>query len=191
MTAATSRAAELNRQRDAFRTFLFARIGDPAEAAHILENELFWAIERADLLQEETSVTDWFYRSLRQAVIDYHRTRADDPRRDDALDALVACLDGQVAVPPDWAHQLGACLDRVLDTFKPRPAELLRRVNYCGVSVQGAARALGMTPNNASVLLQRARKDLRAKLQAFCSACVGNVRLNHNCELVLEKARRA
>lgn len=59
----------------------------------------------------------------------------------------------------------------MLPTLKPMHAELLRRVELQGEPVAGAAAALGITANNASVTLHRARAELRTKLVDFCGDC--------------------
>jgi RNA polymerase sigma-70 factor (ECF subfamily) len=66
----------------------------------------------------------------------------------------------------------------MLPTLKPTHAELLRRVELQGEPVAAAATALGMTANNASVTLHRARAELRTRLMDFCGDC----KCLDNCE---------
>lgn len=180
-------AVALNDQRNAFRAFLVSRVGNEAEAEDILQNGLLKAMQRAGELQDDAKLTAWFYRLLRNAVVDHYRARAAGRRRDDAWGTLIASLEEDVAgAPPDWEPQLCLCLGSVVDTLKPRHAELLRRVDLNGESVQHAAKALKMSANNASVTLHRARKELRAKLQVFCGACADGACLDCNCAPVPE-----
>lgn len=181
-------AAALNTRRSAFKAFLAARVGSEAEAEDILQNGLLKALRHADDLQDDTKLTAWFYQLLRHAIVDHYRSRGARRRRDDALGTLVASLGEDVApAPRSWEAQLCGCLGRVVDTLKPRHAELLRRVDLDGESVQAAARALKMTPNYASVTLHRARKELRTRLEAFCGACAEDACLDCNCAPVPEK----
>jgi len=183
-------ARELNAQRDAFKAFLTARVGSAAEAEDILQNGLLKAVQRAGELQDDAKLTAWFYQLLRNAIVDHYRSRSARRRRDDALGTLVASLGEDVApAPKAWEAQLCGCLGSVVDTLKPQYAELLRRVDLNGESVQAAARALKMTPNNASVTLHRARKELRTKLEAFCGACAEGACLDCNCAPAPEKKR--
>lgn len=182
-------ALELNAQRDAFRAFLVARVGSEAEAEDILQNGLLKAVQRAGELQDDAKLTAWFYRLLRNALVDHYRTRSAGRRRDEAVATLVESL-GEDVVPADWDAQLCTCLGSVVDTLKPPQAELLRRVDLNGESVQVAARALKLTPNHASVALHRARKELRARLEVFCGACAEGACLDCNCAPVPEKGRR-
>ena len=173
--------AALNAQRAEFKAFLTARVGDAAEAEDILQNGLVKALRHGDEVRETEKVTAWFYQLLRRAVIDHYRARGAARRRDDALGQLVAALEEDVATAQVFEAKLCTCLGGVVDTLKPTQAELLRRVDLQGESVQDAARALGLTANHASVTLHRARKDLRAKLEAFCGDCAANACLDCDC----------
>ncbi|MDI1318934.1 MAG: sigma-70 family RNA polymerase sigma factor [bacterium] len=173
-------AVSLNEQRTAFKAFLVARVGSAAE--DILQNGLLKALKRADELQDDAKLTAWFYQVLRNAVIDHYRSHAAGRRRNDAFGTTIAALgEDLAAAPPGWEAQLCTCLGSVVDTLKPVHAELLRRVDLNGESVQAAAKALQITPNSASVTLHRARKDLREKLQTFCGACADGACLDCDC----------
>lgn len=180
-------ALALNAQRRAFKAFLVARVGSEAEADDILQNGLVKALNSADTLHDDARLTGWFYQLLRNAVIDHYRARAAGQRRDDALGTLVSRLgEDLAAAPAEWEPQVCACLGRVVDSLKPRHAALLRRVELEGASVQAAARELGLTPNNASVTLHRARAELREKLRAFCGACADGACLDCDCAPVTD-----
>jgi RNA polymerase sigma factor (sigma-70 family) len=175
-------AAALNDQRNAFKAFLVARVGNAAEAEDILQNGLLKAVQRAGELQDDAKLTAWFYQLLRNAVIDHYRARGSVQRRHDGLGDMVAALGEDVAAAPQgWQAQLCGCLAGVIDTLKPQYAELLRRVDLDGESVQAAAKAMKMTANNASVTLHRARKDLRARLETFCDNCADGACLDCDC----------
>ena len=191
MSARADRLArELNAQREAFRAFLTARVGSAAEAEDILQNGLLKAVQRAGELQDDARLTAWFYQLLRNSIVDHYRSRGARRRRDDALGTLVASLGEDVGpAPKSWDAQICGCLGSVVDTLKPQHAELLRRVDLNGESVQTAAKALRLTPNNASVTLHRARKELRLRLETFCGACAEEACLDCNCAPVAEKKR--
>lgn len=192
MTArADQLARELNAQREAFKAFLTARVGSAEEAEDILQNGLLKAVQRAGELQDDAKLSAWFYQLLRNAIVDHYRSRGSRRRREDALGTLIASLGEDVApAPKSWDAQICGCLGSVVDTLKPQHAELLRRVDLNGESVQVAAQALKMTPNNVSVTLHRARKELRTRLETFCGACAEGSCLDCNCAPVPEKKRR-
>lgn len=175
-------AAELNRHRNVFKAFLAARVGSEAEAEDILQNGLLKALKRGDALQDDAKLTAWFYQLLRHAVVDHYRTRGSTRRRHEVLGETISALGEDIASPPkSWEPQVCGCLGGVVGTLKPQYAELLRRVDLNGESVQAAAKALKMTPNNASVALHRARKDLRRHLETFCGDCADSGCLDCDC----------
>lgn len=171
----------LNARRKAFKAFLVARLGNEADAEDILQNGLVQALHHADGV-EDGRLAAWFYRVLRNAVVDHYRSRASARRRHDELGAMIKGLGEDIAAAPKgWESQLCGCLGGVLETLKPQHAELLRRVDLNGESVQHAAKALRLTPNNASVTLHRARKELRIRLERFCGACAKDACLDCDC----------
>lgn len=176
-------ALALNTRRDAFKAFLAARVGSDAEAEDLLQSALVRALQRAGDLREHEKLTAWFYQLLRHAVIDHYRARGAERRRDDAFGTLVTALENDTAVAavPGWEAQACGCLAGVIDTLKPQHAELLRRVELEGEAVQDAARALGISANNASVTLHRARKELRERLEKFCGDCADGACLDCDC----------
>lgn len=174
-------ARELFAHRRAFQAFLAARVGSEAEAEDILQQSLAKALRHAPALRDEERLVAWFYQTLRHALIDHYRSRAADRRRHAALGTLVAALGDDHAPAPGVERQLCACLAGVLATLKPAPAALLRRVDLEGGAVQEVARELGLTPNAASVTLHRARKELRARLQAVCGPCADGACLDCDC----------
>ena len=182
-------ARSLNDQRAAFKAFLVARVGNAAEAEDILQNGLLKALRSADTIADADKSVAWFYQLLRNAVIDHYRSRGAAKRRDDDIGTMLNALGEDIAAaPPGWEAQLCGCLASVVDSLKPRYAELLRRVELDGEPVQSAAKALGISPGNASVTLHRARHELREKLRAFCGACADGACLDCHCAPTREKS---
>jgi RNA polymerase sigma-70 factor (ECF subfamily) len=164
--------AALLAQRHVFKAFLTARVGNEADAEDLLQNGLVKALQRSGEIKDGEKAVAWFYRVLRNVIVDHVRSRTAANRRDDAwaTDAITLNED------PEAERQLCSCFQKLLPTLKPTNAELLRRVELDGQSVSAAAAALGMTANNASVTLHRARTELRGKLMDFCGDCAC---LNH------------
>ena len=63
------------------------------------------------------------------------------------------------------------CITGMLSALKPEYAEIIRTVDLEGVAVPQAAKALGITPNNAAVRLHRARKALGQAVEEACGVC--------------------
>lgn len=173
--------ATLNAQRAAFKSFLAARVGNDAEAEDLLQNGLVKALQRADEVRDTDKVIPWFYQLLRNTIIDHYRSAGAKRRRHDALGTLLSALEEDVVASQAFEARICTCLDALAKTLPSSQAELLRRVDLGGASVQDAARELGLTPNNASVTLYRARRNLKTKLEQFCGDCAAGACLDCDC----------
>lgn len=159
--------ATLFAHRQAFRAFLASRVGNEADAEDLLQNGLVKALQRADEVKDGEKVVAWFYQVLRHVLIDHVRSRQAAAKRDEAWAVQTTTL----ADDPEAERQLCACFEKLLPTLKPTQAEVLRRVELNGEPVGRVAIALGLTANNASVTLHRARAELRKRLVDFCGDC--------------------
>ena len=160
--------------RHVFKAFVASRVGNEADAEDLLQNGLLKALNRADDVKDSEKAVAWFYQLLRNVIIDHVRSRNAATKRDDdwATNAVALADDAEAE------RQICACFEKMLPALKPTHAELLRRVDLQGEPVAKAAAALGMTPNNTSVTLHRARGELRTKLMDFCGDC----KCLDNCE---------
>jgi RNA polymerase sigma-70 factor (ECF subfamily) len=122
-------------------------------------------------------VIAWFYRLLRNAVVDHYRHQAAKGR---ALDR-VRREAPRVVDEEDLHRAVCQCVLRLLPTLKPEYSDLLRRVELDGESVASAAKALGITPNNAGVRLHRARAAMSKQLRRSCGACAKHGCLDCTC----------
>ncbi len=125
-------------------------------------------------MRDEERAVAWFYRLLRNAVVDHYRHRGAERR---ALQAHAA--ETSVAVSFDevaMRDTVCKCVGELAATLKPEFAAIIQRVDVQGDSVPEAAAALGITANNAGVRLHRARAALRKQLEKVCGACT-----THGC----------
>ena len=153
--------------RHVFKAFLTSRVGNEADAEDLLQNGLVKAMERSGEIKDGEKAVAWFYQLLRNVLIDHVRSRSAAAKRDDAWASNSATL----ADDEEAERQICACFEKMLPKLKPAQAELIRRVELKGEPVAKVAIALGMTANNASVTLHRARAELRTKLMDFCGDC--------------------
>lgn len=161
-----------------FLQFLERRVGNRAVAEDILQDAFVRGIGRAETLRNEESATAWFYRSLRNALIDHYRRGGASER---ALAAVAAEFDEAQAPDVELQDAVCKCVSRLADTLKPEYAEALRRVEVDGLSVQAFAAEVGITANNAAVRLFRARKALKKQLEVSCGTCASHGCLDCNC----------
>ncbi len=153
--------------RHVFKAFLASRVGNEADAEDLLQNGLVKAMERGGEIKDGEKAVAWFYQVLRNVLIDHMRSQNAAAKRDDAWASSTMTL----ADDREAERHICACFERMLPAMKPAQAELVRRVELKGEPVAKVAIALGMTANNASVTLHRARAELRAKLMDFCGDC--------------------
>ena len=154
--------------RRAFLSFLERRVGHRETAEDLLQEAFARSLDKVPL-QPKESVTTWFYRVLRNGVIDHYRRRGASER---ALSSLQQELEeAPPELSPDERDAVCACVTELSGTLKPEYAPALRRVELDGLSVRDYASEAGITPNNASVRLFRARETLRKRVVHWCGAC--------------------
>lgn len=162
---------ELLDNHRAFLAFLERRVGSRHEAEEILQNAFVRSLGKPEQLRDDESAVAWFYRLLRNALIDRHRRKDAETR---ALESHAREVDE--AVDMELRDQVCACVARLVPSLKPEYGELLRAVEVDERPVVEVAAELGISPNNASVRLHRARKALRDKVQESCGSCA-----EHGC----------
>ncbi len=165
-------------QRRHFLRFLERRVSSPALAEDILQNAYLRALEHSANLRSDESSTAWFYRILRNAVIDHYRHRTVEDR---ALELWAAELENEIA-PSELTNDIVCrCIARALSTLKPAYAQILNEVDLAESSLAAFAAAHNITQQNATVRIHRARKALKQRLIETCGTCFAHGCLNCNC----------
>jgi RNA polymerase sigma factor (sigma-70 family) len=162
----------------AFLAFLQKRTGDRAMAEDVLQEAFAKAITSGSELRDDEAATAWFYRMLRNALVDHYRRRASRSKAQEA-----AAREIETTVEPD-AESLSAvcqCVAQLAGTLKPELAKAIERVDVEGASIQAYADELGITPNNARVRLHRARAALRERVKQSCGTCADHGCLDCTC----------
>jgi RNA polymerase sigma factor (sigma-70 family) len=160
--------APLTDRHDELVAFVARRVRDRALAEDLVQSAYAQAIVSVDTLREERALLAWFYRSLRNAIVDRHR-RSDVERR--ALDAFASELDERIDTLDASPTSVCRCVLRVAEGLKPEYAEALQRIDVDGDAVKAFAARHGFTASNAGVRIFRAREALRRGLLAACGAC--------------------
>jgi len=145
-----------------FLQYAHRRTGDRALAEDIVQDAFVRSLERgADVCE---SVVGWFFRVVRNAVVDWQRRTAAAERRLDRFAAEVASdVAFDVAFDDDTCFAGDSVMHIVL-TLKPEYADALQRIEIDGIAVQDYAAAVGISASNAGVRVFRARKALRKQL---------------------------
>ena len=161
----------------AFLRFLERRLGSRDAAEDVLQEAFARTVDRLDDVPEEALVP-WFYRVLRNAVVDRHRRSQAESR---GLAGLARELADAAAPPPDVRAEICACVGLLATTLKPEYADALAAVDVGGMPVKAFAAAAGLTASNAGVRLFRARAALKRRLAQSCGTCADHGCLDCSC----------
>ena len=153
--------------------FLEERVGNRADAEDLLQTAMLRVVTKGHAVRSRDRIIPWFYRVLQNLLVDWHRRRAAAARASRRFErAMSATPDRDEAL---WS-QVCTCVSGILVTLRPEYTDILGRVELDKLPVVEAARALGISANNASVRLFRARRALLERLRATCGAC-----FEHGC----------
>jgi RNA polymerase sigma factor (sigma-70 family) len=159
--------AAIVERRRSFLAFLERRVGHRETAEDVFQDAFARSLEKVPLGSEESAVS-WFYRVLRNAVVDHYRRGGAGER---ALATLARQLDEEAPPSLDERDAVCRCVGRLSETLKAEYALALRRIDVDGLSVQEYAAEAGITPNNAGVRVFRAREALRKRVVRWCGSC--------------------
>lgn len=162
-----------------FSAFLKTRVNNPDDAEEILQAAFVKATARQDSIRDDERAVAWFYRLLRNALIDFYRIQGSQSRLFDPDNSLA--IDNATA-DDELERAVCECLREIVPTLKPEFAELLQRVDLNGEKVVDAAQSLGISANNASVRLHRGRMALRDRMVQVCGTCTEHGCLDCTCK---------
>jgi len=169
-------AAVLVASHREFLAFVQRRVGDRTLAEEIVQDAFVRSLEHTGEIRE--SAIGWFYRVLRNAIIDRSRRAAVQRQR---LDALTAELDNAPR-DPELHDVVCRCVGALAETLKPDYAEALRRIDVDGMAVKDYAEKVGISASNAGVRVFRAREALRKQVARSCGTCATHGCLDCSCQ---------
>jgi RNA polymerase sigma-70 factor (ECF subfamily) len=176
----------LLRGKQKFLAFVEKRVSSRNVAEDILQDAFLRSLEHTGQLAElstDERATAWFYRVLRNAVVDYYRHRDVEQR-------------GNEAWAVDWTHtaDLGAeehhevcgCFREFVHLLKPEYMRAIEAVELRGMPLKKFAADEGITLNNATVRVHRARAALREHIQRACAVCAEHGCLDCHCKAAVK-----
>lgn len=166
----------ITRQHSKFLNFLSVRLEDRATAEDILQSAYLKAIKHSSEIRQDESTVAWFYRILRNAITDHYRGGAARSRAYEGFS--VAATE---TYEPELANTVCACIGDVIDDLKSEYRTAIEQVDLGGATVEAFALSQQVSPNNASVRLHRARKEVAKRLTTVCGACAKHKCLNCTC----------
>ncbi len=156
-----------------FLRFLERRVGDRATAEDILQDAFVKGLDRMPAMVDDESATAWFYRVLRNALVDHYRRRSAASR---GLEALAREISEAQEPDQELTNEICRCVGELAGTLKPEYAEALRAIDVAGEPVKAFAAAHGLSASNAGVRVFRAREALRRRVAESCGTCA-----EHGC----------
>jgi RNA polymerase sigma-70 factor (ECF subfamily) len=157
-----------------FLAFVERRVRDRAVAEEILQDALVRSLEHTGEIRE--SAIGWFYRVLRNAIIDRARRGAVRDQHAAALEA-----EAETTTDAELHAAVCRCVTTLAATLKPEYADALQRIDVDGVAVKTYADEAGISPSNAGVRIFRARAALRAQVARACGTCATHGCLDCTC----------
>ncbi len=153
-------------ERHRFLGFLERRLGDRALAEDLLQEAFARSLEKAEHIEREESAVAWFYRVLRNSIIDYRRRQASHAQKLDALER-------ELSQPPEPEIERAVCqcVSGLAENLKPEYAAALEAVELRGMPVKDFAAAQGISSSNAAVRVFRAREALKLQVKKCCGSC--------------------
>jgi RNA polymerase sigma-70 factor (ECF subfamily) len=157
--------------RDEFVGFVARRLGNRELAEDLVHSVLAHAVPRVEAVRDEPALLAWFYRSLRNALVDRTRRAATEAK---ALDALARELEEFADAADLTAPRVCRCVLRLAQGLKPEYADALLRIEVDGAAVKDFGVERGISSSNAAVRVFRAREALRRGVVATCGACAAS-----------------
>jgi RNA polymerase sigma factor (sigma-70 family) len=161
-----------------FLAFIERRVGNRAVAEDILQEAFVRGMTKLDGLRADESAVAWFYRLLRNAVVDHHRRRGASERKLADFEAELETLDPR----GDVHGAICTCVGELAATLKPEYADALQNVEIGGMPVKDYAARIGVSASNAGVRVFRARKALLEQVERCCGSCAEHGCLDCTCE---------
>ncbi len=131
----------------------------------VLQAAAVRALEKANTLQDPSSALAWLYQIHRTTLADTGRRITS--RRKWEVDDAEPC-EASTEVSEGVIDQPCGCSAYQAGRLKASYAEILRLVDMEEYTIEEASRALGISSNNATVRLHRARAALRTKMMEHC-----------------------
>jgi RNA polymerase sigma factor (sigma-70 family) len=167
-----------------FLAFLQARVESRAAAEDILQSAFVKGLERGAEVRDEESAVAWFYRVLRNAVIDHYRHRASTERAKEGWgkEGWGKEFVTHEAPEAELKDEICQCVSGLLETLKPEYRDALRIIDLDEGSLNDLAKQAGITSGNAAVRVHRAREALRKQVRVVCGSCAEHGCLDCHCK---------
>lgn len=156
------------------RAFIARRVRNQADVDDLVQRVLLQIVQSVNTLRHTERLHAWVYRTARNVVVDYYRSRgsrralttaaADGARSEPALPPAAFDDDDEAAA----LRELARCLGPMLRQLPAAHQEAVRLVDLEGATQQHAAVHAGVSLSGMKSRVQRGRQHLRDVLEACC-----------------------
>lgn len=167
-----------------FSGFLAEQVGSGAVSAEILQEAFVRGMHKLELSHSDESTVDWFYRLLRDAVIELPRPSSSSEHK---LTTFRAELEQKLEPTVAVREAIERIVHGLIATLEPEQAALLRNVesNDAPSGVTGEADRLQSAAvqslSSAATCVSSARAALRRQVVSACGTCAVHDRWNCTC----------
>jgi RNA polymerase sigma factor (sigma-70 family) len=161
-----------------FLSFLEKRVKSRAVAEDILQEAFARAMNKVDALRSDESAVAWFYRVLRNALIDHRRRTGAAERK---LSAFRLEVDNPLEADTERRGAICRCVSELTATIKSDYADALQMVEVEDLALKDYAARAGISASNARVRVFRAREALRKQVVRSCGSCADDGCLDCSC----------
>jgi RNA polymerase sigma-70 factor (ECF subfamily) len=159
--------------RAQFLSFLRKRVSSPDVAEDLLQTAFLKTMEKGGGIRDTESIVAWFYRVLRNSLIDHYRSSGRDPQE---LSGILDDLEKYASTTAEPESDVCQCIHPLLENLKPEYREALTTIDLGNGSLADLASRAGITEGNAAVRVHRARQAMLKQVQMTCGACA-----EHHC----------
>lgn len=163
-----------------FSNYLEQEVGSRAVSTEILQDAFGRGTQNIGTLNSNESAIGWFYRLLRNAVID-------QPRSEGSSEPKFSAFRAQVEQQLEPGVSLAGAIQRYIQALsvvlEPESAAALCSVELGGMSIDDFASAAGISTRLAGTRVSDARAALRRRVVSSSGICMVHGRWNCACGL--------
>jgi RNA polymerase sigma-70 factor (ECF subfamily) len=155
------------------RAFVGRRVSNPADVDDIVQRVFLRVHRGLPSLRDSDRLHAWVYQTARNAIVDYYRSPV--RRREisvggdtDVAEAAGGRYRNLEENDRSAATELAGCLEPLMRSLPLADAEALRLTELEGITQAESASRLGLSVSGMKSRVQRARRRLRATLEACC-----------------------
>lgn len=162
-----------------FLNFVESRVGNREDAEEILQEAFVRTAQKAGDIDEPEHAVAWFYRLLRNAIIDHYRRNAAGERAREAYAQKTS--PSETDQDREMERVVCECVTDLVGVLKPEYSTIIRDIDLNGAEIGAVATSLGITAGNARTRLHRARRALRDEVERTCRTCATHGCIDCSC----------